>query len=113
MSARVSDTGLVFGIGQTPVQPPARAARRPLSIVSLYSKPGWRRWTWTSIRPGSTSLPRASITCGAALPLAVPRSLPICCTRPSCTSRSSVSSTPCNGSTSRPPRTSTGAVPDP
>ena len=37
MSARVSDTGLVFGIGHTPVKPAARAARRPLSMVSLYS----------------------------------------------------------------------------
>ena len=37
MSARVSETGLVLGIGHTPVKPAANAARRPLSIVSLYS----------------------------------------------------------------------------
>ena len=110
MSARESDTGLVLGIGQTPVKPPASAARRPLSIVSLYSKPGCRRWTCTSIRPGSTSLPRASITSAPAAAAAADSPAPSWRTRPSAASRSSRAFTPLAGSTSRPPRTRTGCT---
>ncbi len=35
-----SGTGSVFAMAQTAVNPPAAAARVPLAIVSLYSKPG-------------------------------------------------------------------------
>ena len=37
---------------QIVVKPPAAAARVPVSMSSLYSWPGSRRWTWRSIRPG-------------------------------------------------------------
>ena len=48
--------GLVFGIQRTIVTPPARAAEVPLSKSSLYSAPGWRKCTWTSIRPGNRTI---------------------------------------------------------
>src|SRR5262245_22324371 len=45
----------------TAVNPPAAAARVPLAIVSLYSWPGSRRWTWMSMNPGATTRPPASM----------------------------------------------------
>ena len=60
---RLSFTGFVFGMQQTEVNPPAFAAAVPVAIVSLYSKPGSRRCTCMSMRPGTTSLPAASMTC--------------------------------------------------
>ena len=39
---------------QIVVKPPAAAARVPVSMSSLYSWPGSRRWTCRSIRPGTT-----------------------------------------------------------
>ena len=44
----------------TAVKPPAAAARVPVATVSLYSKPGSRRCTWMSMKPGHTTLPLAS-----------------------------------------------------
>ena len=41
----VSGTGLVFGIAQIVVNPPLAAAFVPVSIVSLCSPPGSRKWT--------------------------------------------------------------------
>ena len=58
--ARVSITGLVFGMAQTVVKPPRAAARVPVAIVSLYSKPGSRRWQCRSMKPGHTTRPAAS-----------------------------------------------------
>jgi hypothetical protein len=52
----------VFGMQQMVVKPPAAAAAVPVAIVSLCSPPGTRRWTWTSINPGATTMPDASKT---------------------------------------------------
>jgi hypothetical protein len=46
--------GLVLGIATTVVNPPAAAARAPVAMVSFCSKPGWRRWTCRSTKPGQT-----------------------------------------------------------
>src|SRR5690606_15680022 len=46
----------------TAANPPAAAARAPVSMVSLYSSPGSRRWTCRSISPGTIHFPRQSIT---------------------------------------------------
>ena len=54
--------GVVFGIAQTAVNPPAAAARVPVAMSSLYSCPGSRRWVCRSMRPGMTHCPRTSIT---------------------------------------------------
>ena len=42
--ARVSIVGSVLGMAQTVVNPPRAAAAVPVAMVSLYSKPGSRRW---------------------------------------------------------------------
>ena len=62
VTERLSFTGLVFGIQQMVVNPPAAAARAPDAMSSLYSKPGSRRWQCMSISPGATIRPLASIT---------------------------------------------------
>ena len=38
--------------GDDAVNPPRAAARLPVSIVSASSRPGSRRWTWRSTKPG-------------------------------------------------------------
>src|SRR5262245_45225267 len=58
-------TGLVFAIAATAVNPPAAAAASPVAMVSLYSKPGSRRWTCMSRKPGATTQPWASMMRGA------------------------------------------------
>ena len=58
----LSFTGLVFGMQQMDVKPPAAAAREPLSMVSACSKPGSRRCTCISMKPGATIMPVASNT---------------------------------------------------
>ncbi len=60
--ARLSIAGSVLGMAQTVVKPPRAAAFVPVSIVSLYSKPGSRRCVCRSTKPGVTSRPRASKT---------------------------------------------------
>ena len=60
MTARLSLTGKVLAMHATAVKPPAAAARVPLAMVSLYSKPGSRRCTCMSMKPGHTTLPVAS-----------------------------------------------------
>src|SRR5271157_1351558 len=45
---------------QMEVKPPAAAAREPLSMVSACSKPGSRRCTCMSMKPGATIMPAAS-----------------------------------------------------
>src|SRR6476469_6274746 len=47
---------------QMEVNPPAAAARDPLSIVSACSNPGSRRCTCISMKPGATIMPLASKT---------------------------------------------------
>jgi hypothetical protein len=58
--------GSVFGWSTTVVTPPAAALFDPVSQVSLWSKPGWRKWTCASIIPGSSRLPVASTTRSSA-----------------------------------------------
>ncbi len=58
----LSFTGLVLGMQQMEVKPPAAAAREPLSMVSACSKPGSRRCTCMSMKPGATIMPAASNT---------------------------------------------------
>ena len=53
-------TGLVLGMVETAVKPPATAAARPVWSVSDASPPGSRKCTWISTNPGATTLPRAS-----------------------------------------------------
>src|SRR5216684_1725745 len=54
--------GALLGMSKTVVTPPAAAAAVPLRKPSLYVAPGSRMWTWTSITPGRTKRPEASIT---------------------------------------------------
>ena len=48
----VSATGLLLAMACTAVKPPRAAARVPVSTVSASSRPGSRRWVWTSTMPG-------------------------------------------------------------
>src|SRR4051795_7793987 len=59
------------------VVPPKAAARVPVSNVSLANVPpnGSSMWVWTSMAPGITYLPDASIVASAVTPLAA-RSVP-------------------------------------
>ncbi len=59
----VSIAGEVLGMQKIDVNPPLAAARQPLSIVSLSSRPGSRKCTCRSINPGRTFFPAASMTC--------------------------------------------------
>src|SRR6478752_7712047 len=63
----LSSAGLVFGMQQTDVNPPATAAAEPDPTVSSSSSPGSRKCTCTSINPGVTYFPFASTT-RSALP---------------------------------------------
>ena len=49
----LSGTGFKFGMAHTSVYPPLAAALDPLAIVSLYEKPGSRKCTCTSQKPGN------------------------------------------------------------
>src|SRR5262249_14180408 len=83
----------------TAVKPPAAAARVPVAIVSLYSWPGSRRWTWMSMNPGAITRPPASTVStpgGAESPGPTPT------TRPAWMSTSPGASRPLAGSTTRP-----------
>ena len=59
--AWLSRAGSVLGIQATEVTPPARAEAVPVAMVSSSSRPGSRRWTCMSIKPGQTILPAASM----------------------------------------------------
>src|ERR1700691_4262356 len=63
-----STTGIVLGMVQTEVNPPAAAAAVPVAIVSFCAWPGSRRCTCRSMKPGATMSPRAS-NFSSALPL--------------------------------------------
>jgi hypothetical protein len=94
----VSRAGRVLGMQATEVMPPARAAAAPVAIVSSSSLPGSRRWTCTSIRPGQTIRPRASMTISAS---SYPS--PTGNTRPRLSQRSPIRSRSWLGSMIRPP----------
>lgn len=53
-ASAVSAGGLVLGMSSTVVTPPATAALLPCSQSSLYVRPGVRKCTWESMRPGMT-----------------------------------------------------------
>src|SRR4029079_6384345 len=53
-------------MGQMDVNPPAAAARAPLSMLSEGPNPGSRRCTCISMKPGATTRPVASNTCAPA-----------------------------------------------
>ena len=57
---RESCEGSVLGIATTAVNPPKAAALLPVSMVSDSSRPGSRRCTWRSTKPGETMQPVAS-----------------------------------------------------
>src|SRR5712692_438285 len=110
VTADVSLTGLVFAIAATAVNPPAAAAASPVAMVSLYSKPGSRRWTCISRKPGATTQPWASMMRGAGR-----GSSGVCCKGvrisgpsaiilPSAIHTSTCRSIPWAGSITRPPR---------
>src|SRR5689334_17740641 len=83
---------------QTDVNPPAAAARDPLSIVSACSNPGSRRCTCMSMKPGATIRPPASKTCA----LGDERSGATAATRPSTIRTSAMWSVCVAGSITRP-----------
>src|SRR5258706_2099742 len=107
LTDRPSFQGSVFGMQATDVKPPAAAARVPLSIDSLCSCPGSRRWTCMSTSPGHTQSPAASITRvpGGSPPFPCPGAR-LSAMRPSTIKMSSGASTPVAGSMTRPPLTS-------
>src|SRR5450755_334706 len=94
-----SRTGIVFAIAHTVVNPPAAAARVPVSTVSLCSNPGSLRCVWRSTKPGATTRPAASTT---SAPFAVIFSSTLA-TTPSLRRTSSIWSRLRDGSTTRPP----------
>ena len=59
-TASESCAGSVFGMATIAVNPPSAAARLPVSIVSASSRPGSRRCTCRSTKPGATMHPPAS-----------------------------------------------------
>jgi hypothetical protein len=95
-----SFTGVVLGIAHTAVKPPAAAARAPVAMVSLSSRPGSRRWVWMSMKPGVTTQPVASKT-SAFFAL---RPSPIWAIRPLSIRTSTRASRREAGSITRPPR---------
>src|SRR5450432_3159984 len=90
------------GMSKKVAPPPAASAWLPVAAPSHSARPGWLKCTWTSISPGSTVRPRASIS--SPLP---GNSRAISTMRPSSTARSAAM-TP-SGVTTEPPRTITRA----
>ena len=97
-TAASSSGGSVLGMQITAVHPPSAAARAPVSRFSASSRPGSRKCTWMSTRPGATMHPSASST-SAPAPGASPA--PTSATVPS-TTRTSATRSPLSSST-RPP----------
>src|SRR5437899_12081782 len=83
---------------QMEVNPPAAAARAPVSIVSACSMPGSRRCTCMSMKPGATTRPEASNTSA----LARPRPAPTAAMCPPSIATSATASNPDAGSITRP-----------
>ena len=98
----LSLTGAVLAIQQTDVNPPRAAARVPVAIVSMSSRPGSRRWTCRSTKPGQTTLPRASRTRSADGAGCTP-GLATSAIRPSSINRFNTASRRFAGSITRPP----------
>src|SRR5262249_45523907 len=94
--------GSVFGITAMEVNPPAAAAALPVSIVSSSSRPGSRRWTCMSMKPGATTLPERSST----FTLSAGRPSPTRAILPSLIRTSLTASSLAAGSTTRPPLSS-------
>ena len=96
-----SFTGLVLGMAQTAVKPPAAAAAVPVAMVSLCGWPGSRRCTCRSMKPGATMQPFAlSVSFGEAFSMPGAASS---ATRPSRSRTSMSRSRPLAGSMTRPP----------
>jgi hypothetical protein len=57
--------GLVFGMSMKLVIPPATAAADSVAMQPLCVSPGSRKCTWSSIMPGSSHCPAASISSSA------------------------------------------------
>ena len=98
----LSTAGRVLGMQAIEEKPPRAAARAPVSTVSLYSKPGSRRWTCISTRPAHTTIPLASMSFAPGSLIL----LPITATLPSSIRMSITPPIPPTGSTSRPWRIS-------
>src|SRR5690606_17429990 len=92
----------------TVVKPPRTAAAAPVSSVSFSGKPGSRKWTCTSIKPGVTTRPLASTT---SAPAGAARPTPTAAICSPTTNTSATASSPCDGSTTRPPRIRIGRPP--
>src|SRR5512135_977938 len=58
----LSTAGTVFGMSRTVVTPPAAAAAVRVPKFSFSGNPGSRLCTWTSMAPGRTYMPVASMT---------------------------------------------------
>ena len=67
-SSSVTAGGFVFGISMNEVTPPATAARASLAMQALWVRPGSRKCTWSSIRPGTRILPVRSYSWSAWVP---------------------------------------------
>src|SRR5262245_53419347 len=109
VTERQSFAGTVLGMHATPVKPPAAAAAVPVATVSFHSNPGSRRCTCMSRKPGQTTSPARSSTFApsAAIPFATRAILP------SSIRTSWTASVPDEGSTTRPPLSSSFTVPSP
>ena len=57
-AAASSVGGVVLGMSMKLVRPPATAAADSVAMSALYSRPGSRKCTWSSIMPGSRRRPR-------------------------------------------------------
>src|SRR5437763_8836898 len=99
-TAALSQTGSVFGMAQMAVYPPSTAAADPEAMVSSSSRPGSRRCTWVSTKPGATMAPSTSMT--SARPGSSP--VPTASMRPPAIRTSQVASASPAGSTRRPRR---------
>ena len=103
-----STTGSVFGMATTQQNPPAAAARVPVSRSSLCSCPGVRRCTCGSTKAGSRWRPSPATTSASAGASSVPGA-PSAAMTPSRTSTSWGASWPVRGSRTCAPRTSSVA----
>ncbi len=106
-----STTGSVFGMARIAQYPPAAAAWVPVSRSSSSSRPGVRRCTWGSTKPGKAVRPSPRTSSAPSGASSAPAS-PTFAMRPPRTRTSPSRSRPTRGSIRRAPRTSTvpGAV---
>jgi hypothetical protein len=90
-AAASSVGGDVLGMSMKLVSPPATAAADSVAMSALYSRPGSRKCTWSSIIPGNRRRPAASITYS---PSRAERLPPISAMRPRLMRRSPSNSRP-------------------